>query len=126
VGARVGVGVGEGVGVGGKSEETVTEPDVPAMDAVVVSVAVTVWTPAVSRVTVKLPDPIGSADAGGRAAAGSLLDKRTIPTYPATMLLLALSAETEIVEAEPAFAVAGAVTRKWVTGPGNGVRRYKL
>jgi len=50
--------------------------EVPVMECVTVSVAVTVWVPGVSSVTGKLPDPLASA---GRMALPSVLVKWNVP-----------------------------------------------
>jgi hypothetical protein len=54
---------------------TETFPDVPAIDELTVSVAVTVWVPAVSRVAEKVPVPLVSVLSAGSTAAPSLLVK---------------------------------------------------
>ncbi len=52
---------------------------VPVIEEVVVSVAVIVWLPAVSSVTLKVPTPLVSVASAGKDAAASLLVKCTIP-----------------------------------------------
>ena len=52
---------------------------VPVMEAVVVSVAVTVWRPSVLRVTENVPVPATRAKLVGRVAAVSLLVMATVP-----------------------------------------------
>src|SRR5260370_1393934 len=51
----------------------------PVIELVTVSVAMTVWLPAVSRVTLKVPVPLTRVELGGRTAWPSLLVKRTVP-----------------------------------------------
>jgi hypothetical protein len=58
---------------------TKTLPDVPVMSAVVVSVAVTVWLPAVFRVNWNIPVPFDRTESAGRLAAASELVKCTMP-----------------------------------------------
>jgi hypothetical protein len=52
--------------------ETVMAPDVPVIEAVTVSVAVTVWLPAVFKVRLKLPTPLTRVVLGGSTAAPSV------------------------------------------------------
>jgi hypothetical protein len=63
----------------GPTPVTVTVPDVPAIDAVTVSVAVTVCAPAVFKVTENVPTPFVSIEFAGSTAAPSLLVKWTVP-----------------------------------------------
>ena len=58
---------------------TVMVPDVPLIVAVTVSVAVTVWLPAVFRVTWNTPVPLESVEFAGNTAAPSVLVKCTVP-----------------------------------------------
>ena len=58
---------------------TVIELLVPRSEAFTVSVAVSVWLPAVSRVTVKVPTPSVNVSSAGSTAAVSLLVKATVP-----------------------------------------------
>ena len=58
---------------------TATFPDVPVMLAAVVSVAVTVCSPAVFRVTWNVPVPLLRPELPGRLAAASELAKFTVP-----------------------------------------------
>ncbi len=51
----------------------------PVIDVVVVSVAVIVWLPAVSRVTLKVPTPSVTVASAGKYAPASLLVKCTVP-----------------------------------------------
>ncbi len=52
---------------------------VPVIEEVVVSVAVMVWLPAVSKVTLKVPTPLVSVASAGKDAPASLLVKCTVP-----------------------------------------------
>jgi hypothetical protein len=53
--------------------------DVPAIDAVTISVAVTVWLPAVFKVAENVPAPLVNTEFAGNTAAPSLLVKCTVP-----------------------------------------------
>lgn len=53
--------------------------DMPVIEGVIVSVAVTVWEPIVFNVTEKVPDPFVRVMSAGRFASTSLLVKRTVP-----------------------------------------------
>jgi hypothetical protein len=53
--------------------------DVPAIDAVTVSAAVTVWLPAVFKVAENVPTPFVRIEFAGKTAAPSLLVKCTVP-----------------------------------------------
>jgi hypothetical protein len=57
----------------------VIEFEVPAMEAITVSVAVMVWAAAVFSVTEKVPAPFVSIELAGIAAWASLLVKCTVP-----------------------------------------------
>ena len=57
----------------------------------------------------------------GKIAEGSLLVKCTVPVYPVAVLLALSCAVTVKLKGTPLMAVAGAVTAKWVAGPGVGV-----
>src|SRR3974390_3348712 len=93
------------------------EPDVPVIDDVTVSVAVIVWLPAVFKVALKVPTPLVRVAFAGRTAAPSLDVKCTVPVYPVAVLFEASSAVTVNGNAEPAVAVAGALTEKCVAAP---------
>ena len=58
---------------------TFTAPLLPAIEPLAVSVAVTVWLPAVFSVALNVPTPLVSVALAGRAAAASLLLKWTVP-----------------------------------------------
>jgi hypothetical protein len=58
---------------------TVIVPELPLIDAVTVSVAVTVCPPAVFSVTENVPTPFVSFESAGSAAFPSLLVKCTVP-----------------------------------------------
>ena len=68
------------------------------------SVAVTVWLPAVFKVTLNVPTPLSSVTLAGSVAAPSLLVKWTVPVYPVAVLLFTSSAVTWILKAAPAVA----------------------
>ena len=76
------------------------EPDVPAMD-VKVSVAVTVCTPTVFRVSENPPLPFVTDESAGKSARLSVLVKCTIPEYPVAILFQASSANRESPSAVP-------------------------
>ena len=107
--------------------------EVPVIEAVTVSVAATVWLPAVPRVAEKVPVPFVSLELAGSTARLSLLEKWTVPEYLATPWFAASSAVTITLNAVPAVAVVGAVTARWVAGamagsdeppPPHAVRRH--
>jgi len=58
---------------------TVTVPEVPLIEPVTVSVAVTVWPPAVCRVAKKVPVPATNVELAGRVALPSVEVKCTVP-----------------------------------------------
>jgi len=58
---------------------TVTVADVPVIEEFTVSIAVTVWPPAVSKVKLNVPVPLVSVELPGSTAAPSLLVKCTVP-----------------------------------------------
>ena len=87
---------------------------VPVIDEVVVSVAVSVWLPAVFKVAVKVPTPLVSVEFAGSTAWPSLLVKWTVPVYPVAVLLNWSWAVTVKLKATPAVALEGALTLKWV------------
>lgn len=58
---------------------TVMELDVPVMDEVTVSVAVTVCVPSVFSVTENVPTPFVNVEFPGNVADGSVLVKCTVP-----------------------------------------------
>jgi hypothetical protein len=58
---------------------TLIELDMPVIDAVAVSLAVTVWLPAVFNVTENVPVPFVSFESAGNAAWLSVLVKCTVP-----------------------------------------------
>jgi hypothetical protein len=60
-------------------EPTVIALEVPVIEEVTVSVAVTVWLPSVFKVTWNTPVPLESVEFGGSIAAGSLLVICTVP-----------------------------------------------
>jgi hypothetical protein len=93
---------------------TVIVLDVPVMELVRVSVAAIVWPPAVFSVAENVPAPFVSVEFAGRTAEPSLLVKRTVPEYPAAVLLVASSAATVKLIAAPTVAEAGAETVKCV------------
>ena len=67
--------------------------EVPLMDGVTVSVAVTVWLPGVSKVTCKFTaDPFWNVAVAGKMAAASVLVKWIVPLYPLEVLFEASSA----------------------------------
>jgi hypothetical protein len=100
---------------------TVTVPDVPEMDGVVVSVEVMVWFPAVFSVAENVPTPLVNVESAGNVAAPSLVVKCTVPAYAGVVLLLRSTAVTVKVKAVPAVAVDGAETTNFVVGPGSAV-----
>ena len=65
----VGVGVAVGVGAG---VETIMVALVPVIELLTVSVAVTVWEPAVSKVTENVPTPLVRVELEGKTAALSV------------------------------------------------------
>jgi hypothetical protein len=83
---------------------------VPAVTVEAVSVAVTVWLPAVFSVTVNVPVPPDSVLLDGSTAAASLLDRWVVPVYVVAMLLKASRAATVTVKLVPAVAVDDEVT----------------
>ena len=58
---------------------TLIDEETPVIDEVTVSVAVTVWVPAVSRVTEKVPAPFIKVVSADSLAAPSVLVKCTVP-----------------------------------------------
>jgi hypothetical protein len=58
---------------------TTEDPEVPVMDALTVSVAVTLWVPAVLKVTPKVPVPDARVVLAGNSAALSVEVKCTVP-----------------------------------------------
>src|SRR5215475_1968748 len=93
---------------------TVIGLDVPLIVEVTVSVAVTVWLPAVFNVAWNTPPPLVSVEFTGSAAAASVLVKCTVPAYPVTRLLNWSNAVTLTLTAVPAGVDGGAVTTKCV------------
>ena len=97
---------------------TVIVPEVPVIEGVTVSVAVTVWLPAVTRVKplIKVPTPAVRVKLGGRMtpAPESVLVKCTVPVYPVAVLLNWSLAVTDPLNATPAVAEEGALTTKCV------------
>ena len=89
---------------------TVTVPDVPVMDDVVVSVAVIVWFPAVFSVAENVPTPFVNVESAGNVDPPSLLVKCTVPAYAGVVLLLRSTAVTVKLKPVPAVAVDGAET----------------
>lgn len=89
---------------------------VPVPDAAV-SIAVTVWLPAVFNVTEKLPAPFVSVTFAGSAAWLSVLVKRTVPAYPVTVFPDESCAVTDTLVAVPAVAVEGDVTTSLEAAP---------
>ena len=81
---------------------TVIEAVVPVIDAVTVSVAVTVWLPAVFRVVENDPVPAVKLVLENSVAAPSVLVKCTVPPYPVAVLLNASCAVTVTLKAPPA------------------------
>lgn len=81
---------------------TATPLDVP-VKADAVSVAVTVWLPAVLRVTGTVFVPFGRVESAGKAACASELVKWTAPVYPGTGLFPTSRAVTTKLMADPAF-----------------------
>ena len=65
--------------ISGAVAVTAIEFEVPVIEAVTVSVAVTVCVPAVSRVTWKFPEPVCSAALAGRIALLSVVVMCTVP-----------------------------------------------
>ena len=68
-------------------EPTAIALEIPVIEEVTVSVAVTVWLPRVFKVTRNTPVPLERVEFAGRVAAGSLLVICTVPVYPVTRLL---------------------------------------
>jgi hypothetical protein len=93
---------------------TFTEPDVPVIDEVVVSVAVTCLVPAEENLTLKLPTPPENVESAGSMAPASFDVKCTVPAYVVAIALLLSSAVTVTVTELPTVALAGALTEKWV------------
>ena len=60
-------------------DPTVIALDVPVIEEVAVSVAVTVWLPGVFSVTAKFPDPFVNVEFAGSTAEPSELVKCTVP-----------------------------------------------
>ena len=87
---------------------------VPLMDAVTVSVAVTVRAPAVRNVTARVATPAVNVKSAGSTAMLSLLVTWAVPAYVVAVLPKASRAVTVMLNAVPLVAVAGAVTRKLV------------
>jgi hypothetical protein len=93
---------------------TVIVPEVPAIDAVAVSVVVIVCAPTVCNTAGNVPTPFSSAEFDGSTAVPSLLVKCTVPVYPVAVVFEAVSAVTVMLNIDPAVAFAGAVTLKCV------------
>jgi hypothetical protein len=93
---------------------TLTFADVPVIDALTLSVAASVWLPAVLSVALNVPTPLVSVLFAGSTACPSVLVKCTVPVYPVTVLFVASSAVTVKLNAVPAVALAGALTVKCV------------
>ena len=60
--------------------DTITVALLPVSELIMVSVAVSVWLPAVFNVTLNVPTPLANVVLAGRVAAVSLLVKWTVPT----------------------------------------------
>jgi len=86
---------------------TVTVPDVPVIKEVAVSVAVTVWLPAVFKVTLKLPAPLVSIASAGKVAAASLEVSATVGVALVITFQFASTALTVTVKTVPAVCAAG-------------------
>ena len=84
--------------------------DVPVIEGVPVSVAVSVWLPPLPNVAEKVPAPFTSVVLAGRTALPSLLVKCTVPAYPVAVLLNGSRAVTVTLNAAPTVAVGGAET----------------
>jgi len=95
-------------------DPTVIAWEVPVIEAVTVSVAVTVWLPSVFRVTWNSPLPFVKVVFAGSTAAPSVLVKCTVPVYPGTTLLNWSAANTLTLNAVPAITLPGADTAKCV------------
>src|SRR6516162_7271377 len=82
----------------------------PVIELLAVSVAVTVWLPAVFRVALKLPTPLVRVALAGRLAWPSLLVKWTVPAYQTSTLPSVSRAVTVKVIATPATVLPDALT----------------
>ena len=79
--------VGGGGGPGGDTLPDTTMPlCVPLMVGTATSLAVSDWVPCVWNVAVKVPRPLVSIASAGSVAAGSLLEKVTVPEYVGTTM----------------------------------------
>src|SRR5438067_10773540 len=85
---------------------------------VTVSVAVTVWLPAVLSVTENVPVPPVRVALAGRTAWASVLVKCAVPAYPVAVFPYGSLAVTVTPTADPAVAEAGAETVKRVAAAG--------
>jgi hypothetical protein len=94
---------------------TVIVPDVPAIEAVIVSVTVIVCPPIVFSVAENVPTPfVSPTSLDGSTAAPSVLVKFTVPAYPVAVAFDAVKAVTVKLNAVPAVAAPGAETEKCV------------
>ena len=87
------------------------------MEAVTVSVAVSVWLPVVFKVAENVPAPLVKVAFAGSTACPSLLVKCAVPLYVVAGLPTASSAVTVKVKGVPAVAEAGAETVKCAAEP---------
>ena len=76
-----------GAGVGFGACATATKLEVPVIDELTVSVAVSVCPPAVLSVAENVPVPLASVAFAGSDAFPSLLVKWTVPEYAVAVLL---------------------------------------
>ena len=67
------------MGVGVSAPRTVISPEVPVMEEVSVSVAVTVWVPTVANLTRNPPVPLDRVELTGRIASPSVEANCTVP-----------------------------------------------
>ena len=96
---------------------TLTALLLPVSPLLSVSVAVTVWLPAVFSVTLKVPTPLVNVALAGRTAARVAAGKVDRARYsPPPCCCCTSSAVIWILKAAPAVAVGGAVTTKCVAG----------
>jgi hypothetical protein len=87
---------------------------IPVMELLVVSVAVMVSAPAVSKVTGKFPVPIVNVESAGSFACASELVKCTVPAYPVDVLFAASSAVTVTETVRLVSEEGGPVTERCV------------
>jgi hypothetical protein len=90
----------------------------PAMVFVAVSVAVSVWLPAVFKVALKLPTPALRVVFIGTKAVASVVLKWTVPVYAVAVLPNESRAVTVKAPLFPATLEGRAMTAKWVAASG--------